>query len=112
MRQQDLEQLRKEVDGLNVKILDLINERTSLVKQIGKVKEKQGVNRFDPLRERHMLDLIKEHNKGPLSQGTVNHLFKEIFKTALKLLRSISIILLTKHLVNLRKFVSVITIRS
>ncbi len=85
MSHQNLESLRNRVDELNLEILRLINERAEVVEEIGQVKEKQGVNRFDPLRERHMLDLIKENNKGPLSQGTVNHLFKEIFKTALKL---------------------------
>ncbi len=85
MRQQDLEQLRKEVDGLNVKILDLINERTSLVKQIGKVKEKQGVNRYDPIREREMLNFLKEYNEGPLPNGILDEIFKGIFMSALEI---------------------------
>lgn len=85
MRQQDLEQLRKEVDGLNVKILDLINERTSLVKQIGKVKEKQGVNRYDPMREREMLNFLKEYNEGPLPNGILDEIFKGIFMSALEI---------------------------
>ena len=85
MRQQDLEQLRKEVDELNVKILDLINERTSLVKQIGKVKEKQGVNRYDPIREREMLNFLKEYNEGPLPNGILDEIFKGIFMSALEI---------------------------
>ncbi|MBF4499812.1 bifunctional 3-deoxy-7-phosphoheptulonate synthase/chorismate mutase [Savagea sp. SN6] len=85
MRQQDLEQLRKEVDGLNVKILDLINERTSLVKKIGKVKEKQGVNRYDPMREREMLNFLKEYNEGPLPNGILDEIFKGIFMSALEI---------------------------
>ncbi|HEY9582577.1 MAG TPA: bifunctional 3-deoxy-7-phosphoheptulonate synthase/chorismate mutase [Savagea sp.] len=85
MRQQDLEQLRKEVDELNVKILDLINERTSLVKQIGKVKEKQGVNRYDPMREREMLNFLKEYNEGPLPNGILDEIFKGIFMSALEI---------------------------
>ena len=85
MRQQVLEQLRKEVDGLNVKILDLINERTSLVKKIGKVKEKQGVNRYDPMREREMLNFLKEYNEGPLPNGILDEIFKGIFMSALEI---------------------------
>ncbi|HSO58851.1 MAG TPA: bifunctional 3-deoxy-7-phosphoheptulonate synthase/chorismate mutase, partial [Paenisporosarcina sp.] len=81
----ELDSLRKNVDELNLEILRLINERATVVKEIGKVKEKQGVNRYDPLRERHMLDLIKENNAGPLPQSTADHIFKEIFKTALEL---------------------------
>ena len=35
-----------------------------------------------------MLDLIKEHNQGPLNQMTVDYIFKQIFKTALKQLEA------------------------
>ncbi|OHX51341.1 chorismate mutase, partial [Planococcus faecalis] len=79
----DLEQLREKVDAVNLQILSLINERASVIQEIGKLKEKQGVNRYDPLRERHMLNLLKENNAGPLDQKTVDHIFKEIFKSAL-----------------------------
>ena len=85
MSHPELDSLRKNVDELNLEILRLINERATVVKEIGKVKEKQGVNRYDPLRERHMLNLIKENNAGPLTQSTADHIFKEIFKTALEL---------------------------
>ncbi|MBB5180584.1 3-deoxy-7-phosphoheptulonate synthase/chorismate mutase [Planomicrobium koreense] len=79
----DLEQLREKVDAVNLEILTLINERATVIQEIGKIKEKQGVNRYDPLRERHMLNLLKENNNGPLDQKTVDHIFKEIFKSAL-----------------------------
>lgn len=79
----DLEQLREKVDAVNLEILTLINERAKVIQEIGKIKEKQGVNRYDPLRERHMLDLLKKNNNGPLDQKTVDHIFKEIFKSAL-----------------------------
>ncbi len=88
MGQQDLESLRSQIDGLNLEILRLINERATVVEEIGKIKEKQGVNRYDPLRERHMLDLIKKNNNGPLNQMTVDYIFKQIFKTALKQLEA------------------------
>ncbi|MCJ1908540.1 bifunctional 3-deoxy-7-phosphoheptulonate synthase/chorismate mutase [Planococcus ruber] len=83
MSQLDLEQLREKVDAVNLQILSLINERATVIQEIGKIKEKQGVNRYDPLRERHMLNLLKDHNNGPLDQKTVDHIFKEIFKSAL-----------------------------
>lgn len=88
MSQKDLESLRSQIDGLNLEILRLINERAAVVDEIGKIKEKQGVNRYDPMRERHMLDLIKENNNGPLNQMTVDYIFKQIFKTALKQLEA------------------------
>ena len=85
MTEQNLEQLRQKVDALNIDILDLINERTALVKQIGKVKEKQGVNRYDPIREREMLNFLKDYNKGPLPNGILDEIFKGIFMSALEI---------------------------
>ncbi|CAM3762571.1 bifunctional 3-deoxy-7-phosphoheptulonate synthase/chorismate mutase [Mesobacillus zeae] len=85
MGNNELDQLRKRVDELNLQLLSLINERALLVQEIGRAKETQGVYRYDPVRERHMLDLIKENNNGPFESSTVEHLFKEIFKAGLEL---------------------------
>src|SRR5690625_3907826 len=41
--------------------------------------------KFDPVREREMLDLIKKHNNGPFEDATIEHIFKEIFKAGLEL---------------------------
>lgn len=81
----NLEELRNQVDGLNTKILDLINERTAIVQEIGRVKEKQGVNRYDPIREREMLNFLKEYNPGPLPTGIMEQIFKGIFMSALEI---------------------------
>lgn len=85
MSHDQLEQLRSELDQVNLKILELINERAELVQEIGKVKIKQGVNRFDPERERQMLNLILDHNKGPFEDSTIQHLFKQMFSASLEL---------------------------
>ncbi|MDQ0215034.1 3-deoxy-7-phosphoheptulonate synthase/chorismate mutase [Oikeobacillus pervagus] len=85
MSNRGLEELRNSVDEINLKLLDLINERASLVQEIGRVKEKQGVNRYEPVRERDMLNLIIDHNDGPFENSTIEHLFKEIFKAGLEL---------------------------
>ena len=85
MRQHNLEKLRGRVDELNMKILDLINERTTVVQEIGKVKEKQGVNRYDPIREREMLNFLKEYNNGPVPNGILEQIFKGIFMSALEI---------------------------
>ncbi|WP_335871298.1 bifunctional 3-deoxy-7-phosphoheptulonate synthase/chorismate mutase [Bacillus sp. 2205SS5-2] len=85
MSNKELDQLRHQVDEMNLKLLELINERATLVQEIGKAKEKQGINRYDPVRERNMLNLIDEHNDGPFENSTVEHIFKEIFKAGLEL---------------------------
>ncbi|WP_404428982.1 bifunctional 3-deoxy-7-phosphoheptulonate synthase/chorismate mutase [Sutcliffiella horikoshii] len=85
MSHNELDALRKQVEELNLQLLEVINKRGKLVQEIGKLKEAQGVNRYDPVRERKMLDLITEHNDGPFETSTLQHIFKEIFKAGLEL---------------------------
>lgn len=85
MANHQLDQLRERVEEINLELLKLINERAQAVREIGQIKEAQGVPRFDPIREHHMLELIKENNNGPFEDSVLLHLFKEIFKASLDL---------------------------
>lgn len=81
----ELEQLRNKLDDVNLQLLELVNLRATLVKQIGQLKSKQGMKRYDPVRERQMLDRLIEFNNGPFDNSTIEHIFKEIFKAGLEL---------------------------
>ena len=81
----ELEELRNRVDELNLEILEKINERASLVQKIGQTKGTHGAHRYDPVRERKMLDHIVNKNDGPFDNATISHLFKQIFKMGLQL---------------------------
>lgn len=85
MSQGHLEQLRSELDTVNLQLLELLSERARIAKEIGQEKVKQGVPDFDPVREKKMLDTLVEHNQGPFDNETVRHLFKQIFQASLKL---------------------------
>ncbi|GAA0429833.1 bifunctional 3-deoxy-7-phosphoheptulonate synthase/chorismate mutase [Lentibacillus halophilus] len=81
----DLEQLRQQLDSINGQLLELISQRAEIAQEIGEVKNKQSINRFDPVRERKMLDELKSKNEGPFEDSTIEHIFKEIFKASLEL---------------------------
>jgi 3-deoxy-7-phosphoheptulonate synthase/chorismate mutase len=83
---QQIEKLRQKLDDINLQLLRIINERASVVKEIGEIKKRYGVQKFDPIREKDMLERIVEHNEGPFDDNTVRHLFKQIFKASLSLL--------------------------
>ena len=85
MSNQQLETLRMQLDEINVKLLELISDRAEIVKQIGQLKKKQGMDRFDPVREREMLNGLVARNNGPFDDNTIVHLFKQIFKASLEL---------------------------
>lgn len=81
----ELELLRSKIEKTTLQILELLNERGKIAQDIGKLKEMQGVKRFDPVQERKLLDLIADHNEGPFETSTVQHFFKQIFKASLEL---------------------------
>jgi 3-deoxy-7-phosphoheptulonate synthase / chorismate mutase len=85
MSDEQVERLRSELDEINLQLLNLLNQRGDLSKEIGKLKLKQGTNNFDPERERQMLNLITQHNHGPFTDSIILHLFKQIFKACLEL---------------------------
>ncbi|HDR7871999.1 TPA: chorismate mutase, partial [Bacillus wiedmannii] len=62
MANHELDQLRKQVDEINLQLLHLLNKRGEIVQKIGEQKQVQGTKRFDPVREREVLDMIAEHN--------------------------------------------------
>ncbi|MDQ0342010.1 3-deoxy-7-phosphoheptulonate synthase/chorismate mutase [Lederbergia wuyishanensis] len=81
----ELEMLRSKIEKTTLQILELLNERGKIAQDIGKLKEMQGVKRYDPVQERKLFDLIAEHNEGPFETSTVQHIFKQIFKASLEL---------------------------
>ncbi|MBE3554710.1 MAG: chorismate mutase, partial [Thermicanus sp.] len=85
MSNEQLESLRRQLDEINLELLKWLNKRAEVVQEIGKLKLKQGINRFDPVRERTMLDQLVSINQGPFDDNTIRHLFKQIFSASLQL---------------------------
>src|SRR4051812_25620313 len=76
-----LRDLRSRIDKLDVQILDLINKRANLASEIGRVKNDQGDEIFNPAREEEVLSnvlQVNDKNKGPLPSETVRAVFREI----------------------------------
>ena len=84
----ELGALRDQVEQINFQLLDLLNQRARLVTQIQEVKTREGVPTFVPEREQGMLDRLEARNRGPFPEGTIRHLFKEVFKASVKLMES------------------------
>src|SRR5699024_3399328 len=69
----NVENLREDLDALNLEILDLINKRAGIVQEIGEIKSKQSTQAIDPVRERDMINHIIDHNNAPLNNATIEH---------------------------------------
>ena len=85
MTSENLTQLRNRIHEINDQLLDLLNERTALVEAIGREKDKQGLKKYDPIREQQIIEKLREKNQGPLTDEMLIHVFKEIFKVSVKL---------------------------
>jgi len=85
MPENKLKQLRDQVDEINFKILELLNQRAQLASDIGKVQSEMGTGFYDPQREAEMLQALEQANNGPFSNEAIKGLFKEVFKASLQL---------------------------
>ncbi|MGZ4031708.1 MAG: bifunctional 3-deoxy-7-phosphoheptulonate synthase/chorismate mutase [Tumebacillaceae bacterium] len=85
MSKERFEELRSQLDQVNQEILEVLNRRAELVSEIGLLKSGKGTERFDPIREKEMLDKLVAANNGPFSNDTIRHLFKQIFQASLGL---------------------------
>jgi len=68
--------LRVEIDAIDTKLVDLINERARLALQIGIAKG--GKNIVRPARETTVMHNIALANKGPLANEGLQEIFKKI----------------------------------
>lgn len=83
-----LEKLRNQIDSIDYKIHDLINERAKIALEIGSIKlQKDGANTefYRPEREKQILDQISEYNQGPLGATAIHNIFKIIMQECLLL---------------------------
>jgi chorismate mutase len=73
-----LAEFRKTIDTLDLRLLELLNERTRVVEQIGRAKESAGLAIYEPKREEDVFRNVTEHNQGPLSSDAVKSIFERI----------------------------------
>jgi 3-deoxy-7-phosphoheptulonate synthase/chorismate mutase len=77
------DELRSQIDDINMQILELLNRRASLASQIGGIHSQMGTKFYDPEREAWMLQKLQQANEGPFSNETIKALFREIFRATL-----------------------------
>lgn len=82
----ELNELRKEIDKIDNKIVELVAKRLSLVKEIAELKNKKNIEILDKNRE---AEIIKEKQKLAkklnISPELVNEIFEEIIKNSIRI---------------------------
>ena len=73
-----LSEFRGLIDAIDTEILESINQRLKIAKEIGAIKIRKGAQVIDPERESALIERLIALNKGPLSKENLYHIFKEI----------------------------------
>jgi chorismate mutase / prephenate dehydratase len=81
-RKESVDALRKKIDHVDEKIVELLNERASLAKQIGRTKNLNGQEIFVPSREKEIFQRISAVNRGPLPEKSVRSIYREILSAS------------------------------
>ena len=105
----DLSHLRRKIDGLDAKIIGLLNERAAITLSIGREKIKNKKPIYAPDREQDVLKRIKSLNAGPITNEAVEAIYREIMSASLALEKPLRIAYMGpeatfSHLASLKKF--------
>lgn len=82
MKKQSLKEIREKLRKKDREIVKLLNERTELSIEVGKAKNSQGWEAYDPSQEGKVYDYIREINEGPLPEKALNNIFREIISSS------------------------------
>jgi len=74
----ELEALRREIDAIDAKILQLVATRVRVVLRVGELKRTLGASVYDPEREREMLERLSNQVDPPLDPATVKRIFERL----------------------------------
>lgn len=77
-----LADLRRRIDELDRKLVQLLNERSQCALEIGKLKHQANLPLYQPEREKEVLQNAEQNNKGPLSHAAIRRLFERIIDEA------------------------------
>lgn len=92
----ELEELRRQIDAVDVQLQELLNRRAGFAQRVAEVKLKEfeaqngradisQVMFYRPEREAQVLRSVMERNAGPLPAAAVAHIFREIMSACLAL---------------------------
>lgn len=87
----NLPSLREKIDAIDSEVLRLLNERATVAKEIGQIKNREGLPIYSPEREEQVLRSLAERSQGPLKPEAIRAIYREIMSAALALEKDIAI---------------------
>jgi chorismate mutase/prephenate dehydratase len=74
----DMEDLRSQIDGIDKRLVKLLNERAEAALEISKFKQAKGAPVYAPDREASVLEGAAGQGKGPLPPAAIRSIYREI----------------------------------
>jgi|SRR4051812_39857939 len=85
-----LDDLRKDIDRVDEVLVRLLNERARVACEIGRLKKEQGLEVYQPEREKQVLEHVRSIAvEGPLGPEAIARLFERIIDEARRLERRV-----------------------
>jgi len=84
-----VEDWRRKIDEIDRKLVELLNERSRCVVEIGRLKRTDGTPLYQPDREGEVLAAAERANRGPLSEAAIRRLFERILDEARSVERTV-----------------------
>ena len=73
-----LEELRGQIDVLDQQLVALLNKRAEAALMIGHLKVATSLPVYEPAREKVIYQNVRTHNKGPLPDIELTHIYERI----------------------------------
>jgi chorismate mutase len=87
MTEKTIDDLRRRIDELDRKLVELLNDRANCAVEIGRLKRARGLPIYQPEREQEILENAEGVNRGPLDGMAIRRLFERILDEARSLER-------------------------
>ena len=82
-----IDDLRKKIDELDERLVELLNERAKCAREIGKIKHDLKMPIYEPRREESVFANVRHSNRGPLPDGELIQVYERIIDVMRKLQR-------------------------
>ena len=86
-----LQDIRDKIDAIDADLLRILNERTRLSKEVGRIKLASGQAVFAPGREEVLLRRLLKQNKGPLPAESLRSIYREILSASRSLQKQLTV---------------------
>lgn len=74
----DIAEWRKQIDELDIRLVELLNRRAEAAREIGRLKRNTSMPIYEPDRERTIFENVRKANQGPLPDSELRQVYERI----------------------------------